>query len=47
MTRGAGLTIGAVQLFVGIMILVTLVSPLIEKITERKKPKPLSGNESR
>jgi len=40
MTRGAGLTIGAVQLFVGIMILVTLVSPLIEKITERKKPKP-------
>jgi len=47
MTRGAGLTIGAVQLFVGIMILVTLVSPLIEKITERKKPKPSSGNESR
>jgi len=41
MTRGAGLTIGAVQFFVGIMILVTLVSPLIEKIIERKKPKPL------
>jgi len=43
MTRGAGLTTGAVQLFVGIMILVTLVPPLIEKITERKKPKPSFG----
>jgi simple sugar transport system permease protein len=37
MTRGAGLTIGAVQLFVGIMILATLVSPLLTKVTERRK----------
>jgi len=47
MTRGAGLTIGAIQFFVGVMILATLVSPLIGKITERKKLKPLIGNESR
>jgi len=36
MTRGAALTIGAVQLFVGIMILATLVSPLIAKIRKKK-----------
>ena len=38
MTRGAGLTIGAIQFFIGIMILATLVSPLIRKMIERKSP---------
>ena len=39
MTRGAGLTVGAIQLFVGIMILATLVSPLLTKVTKRRKHK--------